>query len=197
MKRTITTLGTALCVLVTLPAYGAKPVDLCRFLWKTDCASALKQFRIDAEKGDVPAMINIAAMYRNGSAVPQDDTASFGWHMRAAQTGNLTAETLVAEDYIKGYGVPVNYVAGASWYRSAAERGNAAGMNGLADLYATGRGVPRSNVEALKWYVRAKAASSPEMLSYRVATAAEATLIKRMTQGEIAFAKSASQRHDH
>ena len=186
-------LGTVLCLLTTLPANGTEPADFCHLVWKTDCASALKQFRIEAGKGDVSAMINIAAMYRTGTGgAPQDDTASFGWHVRAALTGNLMAQTLVAEDYIKGYGVPVNDVAGASWYRRAADRGYANGMIGLGDLYATGRGVPRSDVEALNWYLRAKAASLPEMLSRRVATAAEARLVKRMTQGEIAHAKSES-----
>ena len=189
MKRAAIAFASALCALATLPAWSTEPTDICHFAWKTDCASALKQFRIDAEKGDVSAMINIAAMYRGGNSVPQDETASFGWHMRAAQTGNPMAQALVAEDYTKGYGVSVNYAAGASWYRRAAVGGNPEGMNGLAGLYAAGRGLPRNNVEALTWYLRAEGASAPAYSPFREASAAIAKLVKRMTPSEIAQAK--------
>ena len=189
MKQAAIAFGVVLCALGSLPAHSAEPTDFCHVVWKTDCASALKQFQTGAEKGDPSAMINIAAMYRNGNGVPKDDTASFGWHMRAAQTGNSMAQTLVAEDYTKGYGVAVNYVAGARWYRSAAAGGNTDAMNGLAKLYATGRGLPQSNVEALKWYLRAEGASAPAFPPFREASAAIAKLVKRMTPNEIAQAK--------
>jgi hypothetical protein len=196
MKRTAIALSAVLCLLATLSAQSTETSDFCHIAWKTDCVSAMKQFRLEAAKGDTHAMINIAAMYAQGWGVLPDDTASLGWHLRAAQTGDADAMTLLAEDYAKGHGVPISDIEGASWYRRAANHGSADGMNGLAGLYAKGAGVPKSDVQALGWYMRAKATSSPAYPPYREATVAIATLVKRMTPGEIARAKAGSQRLD-
>ncbi len=197
MKRAAIALSCAVFALATLSAQSTEPPDLCHIAWKTDCASAMKQFRQEAAKGDTHAMVNIAAIYDAGWGVLQDHTAAFGWHLRAAEAGDADAMTLVALDYTKGHGGNISGAAGASWYRRAADHGSASGMNGLAALYATGSSVPKSDVQALQWYMRAKTASSPAYPPYREASAAIALLVKRMTPSEINQARAESQRPHH
>ena len=124
MKRTAIALSCAVFALTSLSAQSTEPPDLCHIAWKTDCASAMKQFRLEAAKGDTHAMVNIAAIYDEGLGVLPDHTAAFGWHLRAAEAGDAEAMTLVALDYTKGNGVSIRGAAGASWYRRAADHGS-------------------------------------------------------------------------
>lgn len=107
MKRTAIALSAILCLLAALSAQSTETSDFCHIAWKKDCASAMKQFGLHAAKRDTHRMINIAAMYGQGWGILPDDTASFGWHQRAAQASDADAMTLLAEDYTKGHGVPI------------------------------------------------------------------------------------------
>ena len=52
---------------------------------KGDYASALRDFRVKAQRGDVSAEYNLGVMYETGQGVEQDDVEAFIWYSRAAE----------------------------------------------------------------------------------------------------------------
>ena len=50
-----------------------------------DYATALKEWKPLAEKGDAVAQYNLGQMYRNGDGVPQDYTEAVRWWRLAAE----------------------------------------------------------------------------------------------------------------
>ncbi|MCZ6859409.1 MAG: tetratricopeptide repeat protein [Alphaproteobacteria bacterium] len=52
---------------------------------KGDYATALTDFRFNAQRGDVTAEYNLGVMYETGQGVAQDDVEAFIWYSRAAE----------------------------------------------------------------------------------------------------------------
>ncbi len=52
---------------------------------KGNYASALRDFRVKAQRGDASAEYNLGVMYETGQGVEQDDVEAFIWYSRAAE----------------------------------------------------------------------------------------------------------------
>jgi hypothetical protein len=57
-----------------------------------DFATALKEWKPLAEKGDVDAQTNLGLMYQNGWGVPQDDKEAVRWYTLAAEQEHAKAQ---------------------------------------------------------------------------------------------------------
>ena len=90
-----------------------------------DYATALKEWKPLAEKGDMYAQSNLGLMYYNGDGVPQDYREAVKWYRLAAEQGDAKAQYNLGLMYENGYGVPQDYKEAVKWYRLAAEQGNA------------------------------------------------------------------------
>ena len=106
-----------------------------------DFATALKEWKPLAEKGDVDAQTNLGLMYQNGWGVPQDDKEAVYWYKLAAEQGDAKAQYNLGIMYDVGEGVIKDYVYAHMW-------GNIASMNG------------NDKGETLRGYVAEKMTSS-------------------------------------
>lgn len=88
-----------------------------------DYATAARQFREAAERGDAAAQHNLALLYSNGKGVPQDYTEAMKWYGKAAEQGYASAQYNLGTAYFFGQGVAKDYVAAYKWMTLAADQG--------------------------------------------------------------------------
>ena len=120
-----------------------------------DYATALREFRPLAERGDPVAQFNLGLMYDNGKGVPEDDRQAVFWWRKAAEQGDAAAQFNLGLMYDNGEGVPEDDRQAVFWWRKAAEQGDAAAQLNLGFMYGNGEGVPEDDRQAMLWYRKA------------------------------------------
>ncbi len=88
-----------------------------------DYHTAIKEFQLSAERGDVKAQYNLGVMYQLGLGVPQDDQEAVRWYRLAAEQGDASAQFKLGVMYDKGKGVLKDYVLAHMWMTLAAAKG--------------------------------------------------------------------------
>jgi TPR repeat protein len=120
MKRLLAVLT---LVLLPIPAY-AQDFDKGREAYeRKDYASALREWRPLAERGDARSQLNIGTMYQSGKGVPTNYARAALWHHQAAMQGEAEAQYSLGLMYQKGWGVPQDYVKAYMWFNIAAVLG--------------------------------------------------------------------------
>ena len=71
-----------------------------------DFTTALQNWRLLAEQGDVHAQYNLGWLYQQGDGVPQDYAEAANWYRKAAEQGFTPAQTNLGFMYEKVNGVP-------------------------------------------------------------------------------------------
>jgi hypothetical protein len=117
-----------------------------------DYATALRELKPLAEKGDARSQYAMGVMAENGFGMPKNFAGAATWYRKAAEQGNADAQYNLGAMYEHGIGMPVNHVEAARWYRPAAEAGDIDALSNLGVLYETGRGVRQDKVLALALY---------------------------------------------
>ncbi len=120
-----------------------------------DYATALREFRPLAERGDAAAQHNLGIMYGNGEGVPEDAIQAVFWYRQAAEQGHAKAQHNLGVMYDNGEGVPEDDRQAAFWFRKAAEQGYAGAQFNLGIMYGNGEGVPEDAIQAVFWYRQA------------------------------------------
>ncbi|MGN6486677.1 MAG: peptidoglycan-binding protein [Devosia sp.] len=113
---------------------------------------ALRQAAAD---GDARAQFEVAAIYTEGRAVPEDLNAAAVWYERAASQGFAPAQYRLGNLYEAGKGVDKDLAQARIWYQQAAEAGNRMAMHNLAALYAGGGLGTQQFDAAAKWFEEA------------------------------------------
>ncbi len=108
-----------------------------------------------AADGDVRAQFEVAAIYTEGRAVPEDLKAAAMWYERAAGQGFAPAQYRLGNLYENGRGVNKDLAQARLWYQQAAEAGNRMAMHNLAALYAGGELGTQQFDAAAKWFEEA------------------------------------------
>ena len=108
-----------------------------------------------AANGDARAQFEIAAIYTEGRAVPEDLKAAAIWYERAASQGFAPAQYRLGNLYENGNGVEKDLAQARLWYQRAAEAGNRMAMHNLAALYAGGGLGTQQFDAAAKWFEEA------------------------------------------
>ena len=139
---------------LTAPA-GAGFDEAVAALQRGDYATAFRELRPLAERGNGEAQYNLGIMYRNGRGVPQDNAKAVGWFRKAAEQGVALAQYFLGVMYDNGEGVSQNYATAVKWYRKAAEQGYAGAQFDLGVMYNNGEGVLQDYAEAARWYRKA------------------------------------------
>ena len=85
-----------------------------------DYATAFREFRPLAERGNAIAQFNLGFMYYNGEGVPQDYAKALQWYRKAAEQGHAEAQNNLGFMYEDGQGVPQDYAHAHMWYNLAA-----------------------------------------------------------------------------
>ncbi|KQW75753.1 hypothetical protein ASC89_22760 [Devosia sp. Root413D1] len=108
-----------------------------------------------AANGDARAQFEVAAIYTEGRAVPEDLKAAAMWYERAAGQGFAPAQYRLGNLYENGRGVEKDLAQARLWYQQAAEAGNRMAMHNLAALYAGGGLGTQQFDAAAKWFEEA------------------------------------------
>lgn len=90
---------------------------------KGDYKTALREYRLAAEQGDLASQFSLGVMYENGQGVPQFYGEAVKWYQLAADQGYFFAQYRLALMYANGRGVPQNYVQAHMWANLAASQG--------------------------------------------------------------------------
>ena len=172
-------LAAALAVMLALPVAAQDFQNGVEAFRRGDYATALREWRPLAERGNATAQHNLGVMYDRGQGVPRDYVEAVKWYRKAAVQGDAPAQLNLGLLYEKGQGVPRDYVEAVKWYRKAAVQGNQWSQHDLGSMYFHGRGVPQDFVEAYIWLTLAAT------LGVEAAHVTRARMKARMTPAEI------------
>ncbi len=172
---------------LTVPAWAGVDEGAAAYN-RGDYATALREFRPLAERGDVKAQFILGVMYANGQGVPQDYAEAVKWYRKAAEQGNAEAQHDLGLMYGEGLGVPQDYARAVKWYRKAAEQGYAYAQSNLGVMYGIGQGVPQDYVLAHMWFNLAVSKLPPGEARDRAVKNSD-TAAERMTPAQISEAQ--------
>jgi TPR repeat protein len=126
-------------------------------LRRNDFATAAKELRPLAERGDAEAQYRIGRMYEYGKGYPQDTALGITWFNKAASQNHAAAQTELGVIYATGDGVKQDDAQAVAWFQKAAPLGNATAQYNLGLLYAKGAGIKLDNAQAIAWFRKAAA----------------------------------------
>jgi TPR repeat protein len=141
----------------------------------------------------LPFALAVATMTAPARADDTTDVQMADRYQRAAERGDPTAQMYIGAILSAGVGRPQSDRDAFVWFSRAAEAGNPQAQLILSGLYAIGRGVQKSNLDAYKWaHIAAAGRNSAE--DRNGAQQLMAQLARRMSEGEVANAKSQADR---
>ena len=142
---------------------------------RRDYATAIRLWRLLADKGEVDAQYNLGVMYDKGYGVTWDFTVAVSWFRKAADHGFAAAQLSLGVMYKNGLGVPQEFTTAVNWYRRAADQGNTAAQLNLGVMYDNGWGVTQNHVIAHMWFSLAAAMGDRDAARNRDIAAAKLT----------------------
>ena len=111
-------------------------------------------YKKSAEEGCDWGMSNLAACYRDGEGVQEDQEQAIAWFQKAYELhGDAAGNAANGIGLI--YNGQKNYVKQVEWYKKSAEEGYDWGMYNLAGCYSDGAGVQEDQEQAIAWYQKA------------------------------------------
>ena len=122
-----TAIGLVLALLVALPATAQDFEKGLAAAKRGDHATALRELRPLAEKGDARAQEILGVIYAAGQGVPKDHAEAMKWFRKAAVQGDAAAQNALGFMYAAGRGVPQDYVLAHMWFSLAAANGSKTG----------------------------------------------------------------------
>lgn len=149
-----------------------------------DFATAFKQWKPLADKGDVKAQHYLGLMYTQGQGVPKDHAKAVFWFKKATKAGHIPSAYNLGFRYLRGEGVPQDPKTAAVLIRRAAGAGLVPAQHTLGLLYANGDGVPRDFVRAYLWL------SLSAKQKNQIAEKDRDAIAKRMTAEQLRKAQS-------
>ncbi len=117
---------------------------------KADYATAMKELKPLAEKGDAKAQNALGRMYSLGQGGPKDSRGAAEWFLKAAEQGIAEAQGMLGYMYLVGEGAPQNNGKAYEWMSKAAEQGDAMAQYNLGVMYG-GKGVKEEPAKAVHW----------------------------------------------
>lgn len=129
---------------------------------RRDYAQALKDWLVEAERGDARAQHNVAVMYDSGRGVTADPAEARRWYERAAVQGLPEAQNNLGMLYSKGRGTEPDQGRAIELWTTAARRGYALAEFNLGLAYANGQGVEKNMAKARELFQSAAAKKLPD-----------------------------------
>jgi hypothetical protein len=115
----------------------------------------MKTVRVQAERGDTGAEMELGHLYYRGLGVAVDYSQAASWFRKAADKGDAKAQYSLGYLYWFGQGVPKDLAEAVQWYRKAADQGDARAESALGSSYYYGQGVEQDRAIAAGWYRKA------------------------------------------
>ncbi len=122
---------------------------------KDDYATAFKELKPLAEKGNAVAQSKLGSMFASGNGVKKDFSEAAKWWRKAAKQGDAAAQINIGVMYESGDGVKQDYAEAMKWYQMVAKQEaakfQAEAQGRLGVLYVKGLGVKQDFAEAMMW----------------------------------------------
>jgi hypothetical protein len=151
--RTLLAISAILCCNVAVAGLKEGYAALSR----QDYATAIKEYRPLAERGNAEAQYRIGRMYEFGKGYPQDKAQGIAWIRKAAAQNHADAQQELGVIYATGDGVKQDDVQAVAWFRKAATQGDPTAQYNLGLLYAKGQGVEKDYAQAIAWWRKSAA----------------------------------------
>jgi TPR repeat protein len=148
--------------------------------------AGLALLRSSAEKGWVPAMLQLGSLFGNGTYVNKDYQEAFHWFGLAADRDNPEALLELGGCYHYGLGTTQNCSIAATCYRRSAEQTNYVAMKSLGFLLMNGLGVEQDSDAAKYWFTRAAKEGGNRRAMYNLGGLASRGLPRRKPRRSIA-----------
>ena len=111
-------------------------------------------YKKSAEEGYDWGMSNLAACYRDGEGVQEDQKQAIAWYQKAYELhGDAAGDAANQIGLI--YNKQGNHVKKFEWYKNSAEEGYDWGMYNVAGCYRDGEGVQEDQEQAIAWFKKA------------------------------------------
>lgn len=119
--------------------------------------------KAQADKGNIPAMVEVGSMYAQGEGVSQNYAKAREYFTKAANNGSVDGMIGFGSLYRGGFGVNEDCEEASKWYRKAAYEGSQEGADAIAHLYFTGgRNLSQSYYNSYIWCCVAEMADKSE-----------------------------------
>ncbi len=112
----------------------------------------ISQIQQRAERGNVDAQFELAAMYATGQGVEKNSQAAVKWYTKAAEQGDVASQYNLGVMYAKGLGVEQSYQNAMKWYLKAAGKGDVKAQYNLGVMNYMGQGVKQNTMAAYLWW---------------------------------------------
>lgn len=152
---------------------------------RRDYVTAVKLWRIVADRGDAAAQSIMGKMYAFGQGVPQNYPEALKWYRLAAAQGEAKAQFSLGFMNLNGQGLPQNNAEALKWFRLAATQDNADAQYHLSQMYAKGLSVDQNYFRAYMWGFLA-AANGHTMAKQGLKDLAEPLTPKQIAQAKTA-----------
>lgn len=117
-----------------------------------DYETALAEWQVLAEAGDIGSQFGLGQMYGNGFGVMMDDAAAIKWYGLAAGQGHARAQCNLAVMHQNGWGLPQNDVEAMRLFGLAADQGVTEAIIALGRFYAMDFAEDYDPIQAYKWF---------------------------------------------
>lgn len=112
--------------------------------------SALKKFRLLADKGHAQSQLKVGYMYQKGWGVKKDISKAVFWYRKAANQGNRVALNNLGWAYLFGKSVQKDYKRAFDLFTKSADLGYHRAQANLARMYTKGVGVKINYKKAIE-----------------------------------------------
>lgn len=122
-------------------------------------STAVKYYKMAAEKGNEAACENLAMAYSMGDGIAENKAEAHKWFLKAANLGSPFAQYAAGNNYFNGIGVEENTDEAIKWFWKAAKQGQPNAQFEIGQLYEYGNNDIES---ARQWYTKAAAQGHKE-----------------------------------
>lgn len=144
----------ALLSLTALPALADTAAGIAAFE-RGDYATAIRELKSEAERGDPTAQAKYGVILVKGLGVEKDVAAAVAWFRKSAAQGHAEGQYMLGSAYDSGDAGSVDRATAAQWYRKSAEQGFAKAQLNLGDMMVRGDGIAEQPAEGAKWVRKA------------------------------------------
>jgi len=141
-------------MLVIAPSHAGLQEGLIAY-GKADYATAEKELKPLAEKGNAQAQNTLGRMYSLGQGGTRDARGAAEWFLKAAEQGHPEAQGMLGYMYLVGDGAPQNNGKALEWTLKAAKQGNVMAQYNLAVMHSASVGIKKNPAESVKWLRKA------------------------------------------
>jgi TPR repeat protein/ankyrin repeat protein len=125
--------------LIALPTFAEKPSKASIALDAGDYETAIKEYKIKADKGHIDSQFMLGLIYEQ--YVGPDYIEALKWYKLAAEQGDKESQYIVGKYFEEGKKIPQDFSKSVKWYKKSADQGYEYAQFYLGTMYLLEQGV--------------------------------------------------------